>query len=656
MTRSATTQSSVTRPDDAEAVDDTIVFKPDVALQLNSFRQKFNVCTTDEQLSLCVQKRDELLGRYNEVDILATAYERIMSDECSAYRQLKQRRTNRKSPAEQEDDEKEWGRFSGAATRGSNLLPPLKEVVRCWGAEIVWHYGWPSRKQKYLDKLCAAARAVHEWEKAVVGLNRSILSRTKDLRRFPAKSINPIEPADLDHLRAWSSKDPAPVTAQDLTDAFGFDKYGLMVHKEFAVGLPESEGAGTTLVPATPEGKGADAARPPGQTPSQPDHGAVDATMPTNHNPSTPDLEEDTAPTTPEASSHFPTKMSLRARKGANYHVPPTVPVPRIKAKKARLAAPAKSPKTPSQCCPDNVPSTFLLALDDLPTFEPEAVEQLQPLLPNLCGRHLLLFAKATSAMALAQKSVPNGNQEKARTATTLSADRQRRRADSLEDTPPASKRPRVDAARPDVAGDRPVHDQTEDDTYRKRTLAELQDEDIPVESWERNRGAIDGEVVRWYPDHEFNPPAQGELVLENKQLAISAAAIATQEVKGGMFRYAKTLNEGFFNAGVVDLPPGGKKQIKNSHRMFMTFFMHTGRVLVKVNKTRFRISKGGMWFVPRGNCYSIKNDYEQPARIFFSLGCQVAPQPVEEDEEDEDEEDEDEDEDDEQELPEDEE
>ncbi|KAK1761498.1 centromere protein 3 [Echria macrotheca] len=169
------------------------------------------------------------------------------------------------------------------------------------------------------------------------------------------------------------------------------------------------------------------------------------------------------------------------------------------------------------------------------------------------------------------------------------------------------------------------------------RSYNDSDDEDIPVEPWESNPGTIAGQVVCWHPDHEFNPPAQDELVdVEPKQLAISAAAVATQEVKDATFRYAKTLSEGFFNVGVVDLPPGSEKRPKNSRKMFMTFFVHTGRVLVTVNETSFRISKGSMWFVPRGNYYSIENDYDQPARIFFSQGCEVAPRPVEEDEEEE--------------------
>ncbi|KAH7635568.1 kinetochore CENP-C fungal-like protein [Sordaria sp. MPI-SDFR-AT-0083] len=167
----------------------------------------------------------------------------------------------------------------------------------------------------------------------------------------------------------------------------------------------------------------------------------------------------------------------------------------------------------------------------------------------------------------------------------------------------------------------------------RAQQQQQQKDEDpSPPEPWELNPGILGGDVVTWYPQHEFHPPAlDDEVEVQEKQLAISGRAIRTQKVKDAAFRYAKTVNEGFFGAGVVDLPPGAVKRPKNSRKMFMTFFVYTGRVLVTVNESVFRIGKGGMWFVPRGNYYSIENDYDTPARVFFSQGCEVQVRPSEE-------------------------
>jgi centromere protein C len=52
----------------------------------------------------------------------------------------------------------------------------------------------------------------------------------------------------------------------------------------------------------------------------------------------------------------------------------------------------------------------------------------------------------------------------------------------------------------------------------------------------------------------------------------------------------------------MVDLPPGAVKKPKNSRKMQMVFFVYYGRVQVTVNDNVFRIGKGGMWQVPRGN------------------------------------------------------
>jgi len=135
----------------------------------------------------------------------------------------------------------------------------------------------------------------------------------------------------------------------------------------------------------------------------------------------------------------------------------------------------------------------------------------------------------------------------------------------------------------------------------RRSSGFEDDDDDEPAEVWELDPGTVTGEVVVWQPEYEFHPPAPNDLVsVMDKQLAISGAAIKTTEVVGGEFRYAKVFSEGFIGAGVVDLPPGAVKRLKNSRKVFMIFFVHLGRVQVTVQETSFRISKGGIFIVPR--------------------------------------------------------
>ncbi|KAK1765496.1 kinetochore CENP-C fungal-like protein [Phialemonium atrogriseum] len=154
---------------------------------------------------------------------------------------------------------------------------------------------------------------------------------------------------------------------------------------------------------------------------------------------------------------------------------------------------------------------------------------------------------------------------------------------------------------------------------------------DEPAEAWEEDPGTVVGDAVVWQPEYEYAPPGlDEEIELAPEQLAVSGQAIETRDIRNASFRFAKTLSMPFFGAGVVDLPPGSEKRPKNSRKMYMAFFVFAGRVLVTVNESTFRIGRGGMWFVPRGNIYSIENDYDEPARVFFSQGCEPLQQPVE--------------------------
>ncbi|UKZ82097.1 hypothetical protein TrVFT333_009881 [Trichoderma virens FT-333] len=159
----------------------------------------------------------------------------------------------------------------------------------------------------------------------------------------------------------------------------------------------------------------------------------------------------------------------------------------------------------------------------------------------------------------------------------------------------------------------------------RPKTKKPVVEEDY--EAWELNPGTVEGEIVIWETEHEEHPPADDEPVqVTDERIALSAKAVQTSEIRDATFRFAKTLTMPFMGAGVVDLPPGGEKRPKNSRKMHMVFFVHTGKVMVTINEAQFRISAGGMWFVPRGNYYSITNDYDNPSRVFFCQACEISP------------------------------
>ncbi len=128
------------------------------------------------------------------------------------------------------------------------------------------------------------------------------------------------------------------------------------------------------------------------------------------------------------------------------------------------------------------------------------------------------------------------------------------------------------------------------------------EDDDNPVaDPWELEEGEVHGQVLVWDPYWEISPPDEEEIQHETELIAMSHEQAKTRAVRGAEFGFAKTLNMGFLGAGVIDMPPGSVKRHKNSRGMHLVFFVFTGRVRVEVNETDFRISKGGMWFVPRG-------------------------------------------------------
>ncbi|KAI1765859.1 Mif2/CENP-C like-domain-containing protein [Hypoxylon sp. FL1150] len=153
------------------------------------------------------------------------------------------------------------------------------------------------------------------------------------------------------------------------------------------------------------------------------------------------------------------------------------------------------------------------------------------------------------------------------------------------------------------------------------------EEEEIERDEWEFEPGRIAGDCLNWRPEYEGMPVDDDDVEVAEEELAISEAAIQLKDIKDATFRFAKTLTMPFFGSGVVDMPPGSEKRTKNSRKMQMVFFVHQGSVEVTVASTEFRIGKGGMWFVPRGNHYSIANNTERPARIFFAQGCEMVAQ-----------------------------
>lgn len=137
----------------------------------------------------------------------------------------------------------------------------------------------------------------------------------------------------------------------------------------------------------------------------------------------------------------------------------------------------------------------------------------------------------------------------------------------------------------------------TEDTTLGVIREEGYEAEEVELEEWEAEGGVIRGFVRTW--DAMLN--TADETDMREQDLAFSSNSIETRDVVGSDFKYAKFLSLPFFGCGMVDIPPGGFKRAKNSRKMQMVFFVHKGKVLVRVGEAEFSISKGGVWHVPRG-------------------------------------------------------
>ncbi|KAI1084796.1 hypothetical protein F5B20DRAFT_523236 [Whalleya microplaca] len=89
------------------------------------------------------------------------------------------------------------------------------------------------------------------------------------------------------------------------------------------------------------------------------------------------------------------------------------------------------------------------------------------------------------------------------------------------------------------------------------------------------------------------------EVGVEQRVVAIPSEAIQLSEVEG--WRFAEELILSFFGAGVMHMPPGSRKRTKNTRKMELVFFMHSGKVEVTVASRTFEIREGGVRLVPRG-------------------------------------------------------
>lgn len=123
-------------------------------------------------------------------------------------------------------------------------------------------------------------------------------------------------------------------------------------------------------------------------------------------------------------------------------------------------------------------------------------------------------------------------------------------------------------------------------------------------------------------PLHELQTIDKGWLNETNAPVPMSASRILARQ--HGPIQDTRTLEMPFLSAGMLNLAPGSEEWRENTGNLQIVFVVHRGKATVTINRKQFRISAGGMFFIPRGNLCSIINAGERQCQLFYSRACEV--------------------------------
>ncbi|CAO1637551.1 unnamed protein product [Parajaminaea phylloscopi] len=114
--------------------------------------------------------------------------------------------------------------------------------------------------------------------------------------------------------------------------------------------------------------------------------------------------------------------------------------------------------------------------------------------------------------------------------------------------------------------------------------------------------------------------------------IACPASRLQVQQATNRSFAFQKVFGvDDYMAAGILDIPVDGEKPTKFTKDNNYTFVVMEGAIDVQVYRSMFRLAPGGMWVVPKGNTYSIRNCCQRRARVFFAQSRQAfsLPEPV---------------------------
>ncbi|KAJ7087547.1 Mif2/CENP-C like-domain-containing protein [Mycena belliarum] len=129
-----------------------------------------------------------------------------------------------------------------------------------------------------------------------------------------------------------------------------------------------------------------------------------------------------------------------------------------------------------------------------------------------------------------------------------------------------------------------------------------------PEEGWDDDTEP--NALVKGYPD--------GKEVM--RRIVFTAKMFSPMPAANNEWFFQKVFNDpDFVAAGLLRIPPKGRKPSKNTKDNTFIFFVIEGAVNLKVGDTSLIVASGGMFMVPRGNTYFIENIADRDAKLFFT-------------------------------------
>ncbi|KAG2067490.1 hypothetical protein BDR04DRAFT_1144288 [Suillus decipiens] len=110
------------------------------------------------------------------------------------------------------------------------------------------------------------------------------------------------------------------------------------------------------------------------------------------------------------------------------------------------------------------------------------------------------------------------------------------------------------------------------------------------------------------------------------RRIVYTAKKIDPKPAAGGGWFFQKIFGEGdFIAAGVLRIPPQGRKPSKGTKDNTYVFYVIEGAVAAVIHESQYIVATGGMFIVPRGNTYYIENISDRDAKVFFTQARQVS-------------------------------